>query len=53
MPAPQIELFTVADYRALPEDGKRYQLIEGEIIMVPAPNTYHQHVQKTPRSPSR
>lgn len=46
MPAPQIELFTAADYRAMPDDGKRYQLIEGELIMAPAPNTFHQFVQK-------
>jgi Uma2 family endonuclease len=46
MSAPQIELFTAADYRSMPEDGKRYQLIEGEIIVAPAPNTYHQHVQR-------
>ena len=45
MPAPQIELFTAADYRAMPEDGKRYQLIEGELIVAPAHNTFHQMVQ--------
>jgi Uma2 family endonuclease len=45
MPAPQIELFTAADYRAMPDDGKRYQLVEGELIMAPATNTFHQFVQ--------
>lgn len=45
MPAPQVELFTAADYRSMPEDGKRYQLIEGELTMAPAPNTFHQIVQ--------
>lgn len=45
MSAPQIELFTAADYRSMPEDGKRYQLIEGELIVAPAPNTFHQIVQ--------
>ncbi|MSU49054.1 MAG: Uma2 family endonuclease [Opitutus sp.] len=45
MLAPQIERFTSADYRQMPEDGKRYQLCEGEIIMAPAPNTFHQIVQ--------
>jgi Uma2 family endonuclease len=30
----------------MPEDGKRYQLIEGELIVAPAPNTFHQIVQK-------
>lgn len=37
------ELLTVADYRATPE-GTRYQLIEGELIMSPAPNRYHQEI---------
>ena len=46
MRAPQIELFTAADYREMPDDGKRYQLIEGELIMAPAPNTFHQFVQR-------
>ncbi len=46
MSAPQVELFTAADYRAMPEDGKRYQLIEGELVMAPAPSTDHQHVSR-------
>jgi len=46
MSASQIELFTAADYRSMPDDGKRYQLIEGELIAAPAPNTFHQFVQK-------
>ena len=46
MAASQIEVFTAADYRAMPDDGKRYQLIEGELIVAPAPNTFHQFVQK-------
>lgn len=45
MSAPQIELFTAADYREMPDDGKRFQLVEGELIMAPAPNTFHQVVQ--------
>lgn len=45
MSATQSEVFTVADYRAMPEDGKRYQLVEGELIVAPAPNTFHQIVQ--------
>ena len=34
-----------ADYAALPE-GVPYQLIDGDLIMTPAPNTYHQRVLK-------
>jgi Uma2 family endonuclease len=38
------EKLTAEDYRAMPEDGRRYQLIEGELHMAPAPNLYHQKV---------
>lgn len=46
MSATQIEVFTVADYRAMPEDGKRYQLVEGEFFVSPSPKTFHQVVQR-------
>lgn len=36
--------FTYQDYLNLPEDGKRYEVIEGELVMVAAPNTIHQMV---------
>jgi len=36
--------FTYDDYLLLPDDGKRYQIIEGEIYMVPAPAPYHQDI---------
>jgi Uma2 family endonuclease len=39
-PAP----LTYADYCLLPEDGTRYELIEGEIFVSPAPSTRHQTV---------
>lgn len=43
-PAPiTAELLTVEDYRATPE-GTRYQLIEGDLIMAPAPNLHHQQI---------
>jgi Uma2 family endonuclease len=35
-------LMTYADYAALPDDGRRYELYEGEIEMTPAPSTRHQ-----------
>jgi Uma2 family endonuclease len=44
MPAVQMEPLTVEDYRLLPETGPRYQLVEGELIMAPAPNRYHQDI---------
>ena len=46
MPASATDIkFTYQDYLLLPED-KRYELIEGELFMVPAPAPYHQEVSK-------
>jgi Uma2 family endonuclease len=39
----EAELLTVADYLATPEGG-RFQLIEGELIMAPAPRLHHQKI---------
>ena len=37
--------FSYRDYKSLPEsDTKRYELIEGELIVVPSPSTYHQRI---------
>lgn len=37
--------FSYKDYKSLPEsETKRYELVEGELIMVPSPNEYHQRV---------
>ncbi|MGH7232819.1 MAG: Uma2 family endonuclease [Nitrospiraceae bacterium] len=33
---------TYQDYLLLPEDGKRYEIIEGDLYMTPAPTTRHQ-----------
>jgi Uma2 family endonuclease len=35
---------TYQDYRLLPDDGKRYEVIEGDLCMTPAPVTRHQIV---------
>jgi Uma2 family endonuclease len=37
---------TYEDYAALPNDGRRYQLLEGEIDVTPAPSTTHQRVSR-------
>jgi len=37
-------LLTYADYAALPDDGHRYQLLEGELVMTPSPNRWHQEL---------
>ncbi|MEM1093856.1 MAG: Uma2 family endonuclease [Bacteroidota bacterium] len=33
---------TYEDYCALPEDGKRYEIIDGDLFMSPAPSFWHQ-----------
>lgn len=35
---------TVADYDRLPDDGPRYELIDGELIEMPGPNRFHQRL---------
>lgn len=37
-------LLTYADYAALPDDMRRYELHEGELFTTPAPGTAHQRV---------
>lgn len=40
----QRKKYTYQDYLNLPDDGKRYEVINGELIMTPAPNIFHQTV---------
>ena len=35
---------TVDDYMLMPEDGKRYELVEGELIVSPSPKRFHQEI---------
>lgn len=37
--------FTYEEYRTLPENGRHYQVIDGDLIMSPAPTTRHQRIQ--------
>jgi len=37
-------LTTYDDYRKLPDDGKQYQIIGGDLHMTPAPTTIHQRI---------
>src|SRR5688572_9356120 len=37
-------LWTYEDYCAIPDDGYRYEVIEGELYVAPAPNRPHQRV---------
>jgi Uma2 family endonuclease len=38
--------FTYDDYRLLPEDGRRYELLDGDLLVSPAPSTRHQTVSR-------
>jgi len=38
--------WTYEDYLAFPEDGKRYEIIEGDCFMSPAPTTKHQRISR-------
>jgi len=35
---------TYDQYRLMPEDGKRYELVNGELLMTPSPTTRHQRI---------
>jgi len=37
--------FTYEDYKSLPEsETKRYELLEGDLVLVPSPTEYHQRI---------
>ena len=44
-PAGRIVL-TYEDYCALPNDGRRYEILEGELAVTPSPNRAHQRVSR-------
>ncbi|MFQ6090929.1 MAG: Uma2 family endonuclease [Candidatus Bipolaricaulia bacterium] len=48
MAQPKVQIkFTYKDYKSLPEsETKRFELWEGELVMVPSPTTYHQRISK-------
>jgi hypothetical protein len=39
--------WTYADYARLPDDGHHYEVLDGELLVTPAPSTGHQHVLLT------
>ena len=43
MPAPETQ-WTAEMVRALPDDGNRYELLDGELVVSPAPSLAHQSV---------
>ncbi|CAN5878221.1 hypothetical protein BH23GEM9_BH23GEM9_08510 [soil metagenome] len=36
--------WTYSEYARFPDDGSRYEVIDGEVMVTPAPSTGHQHV---------
>src|SRR5215469_18123750 len=34
--------WTYKDYAALPDDGKRYEIVDGVLFMAPSPGRWHQ-----------
>ena len=44
MGMPATRHFTVADLAAMPDDGKRYELVQGELLVAPAPGGRHQPI---------
>lgn len=41
---PKPKFWTYEEYLNLPDDGKRYEIIEGELFMANAPNSDHQFI---------
>ncbi len=44
VPGPLQGSWTYDDYAALPEDGRRYEIVNGVLIMAPAPSPGHQGI---------
>ena len=43
MPGPEQGHWTYKDYAALPDDGHRYEIVDGVLYMAPSPNEWHQN----------
>lgn len=44
METPPKKVWTYDDLRQMPEDGTRYEIIEGELIVMPSPVVVHQRI---------
>src|SRR5437660_4166114 len=44
VPGPPQGSWTYEDYAALPEDGRRYEIVNGVLVMAPAPSPEHQSI---------
>jgi Uma2 family endonuclease len=45
MPATKSRKCTYEEYCLLPDDGKRYEVLDGKVVVSPAPGTDHQGIQ--------
>jgi Uma2 family endonuclease len=43
---PDRDLWTVADLEQLPDDGNRYEILHGELLVTPLPSVGHQRVSR-------
>lgn len=43
-PIPPRSLWTVADLERLPDDGNRYEILHGELLVTPLPAAWHQRI---------
>ena len=44
MAMPELVRWTRADLDRLPDDGNRYEVLNGELLVTPAPSTFHQEI---------
>ena len=44
VPGPAQGCWTYEDYAALPDDGNRYEVIDGVLYMTTAPSDFHQWI---------
>jgi len=43
---PRTARFTLSDFERLPDDGNRYEILDGELAMTPSPTTRHQKISR-------
>ena len=48
VPGPKQGQWTYTDYAAIPEDGNRYEVVNGILYTAPAPNLGHQGIALEP-----
>ena len=44
VPGPEQGQWTYSNYAALPDDGQRYEIVNGVLVMAPAPSPEHQSI---------